>query len=650
MRWRRLARFVRVHPIPVLVVSLLLLVPPAAATTKTRLSYNELRALPVSADSVRGYEALAGHFDQGEIAPVVVVVRGRSSLWTDAGFRAINDLTVALSKIPGVSVVRSLTQPTGGMFTAEDLAEAGLGDLLAFPDRLQEGADGAGEIIGGLTLIRDGLREMGDRLPELRRGLAAGADGTVAMRGGIRQMRDGVRRMRDGLDEAAEALDQAGAGNDLADLAAGAATDSKTAFDDLYHDALPTSQADPAVQDAIIRTGRAYAQLTGRDPIDPSKPASDPSNPGRDDDIKRLYDAGGVEGSLRRIASGLREAVDGLRRIDAGLVQIDDGLAELGPGLRRASAGVADAVAGIEQMVGGLDRIIPGLQRLRAGLAEGAARFRSAGFGNIETAGNLGLTPALVDSVPGLAEQLGFFVDDDRRTTRLFVTLENEPYHPDSLDAVTEIERTGPQSLNDTPLEGLPVLVGGAASFFDDIRVLSKADMPIIIAAVLLGILFVLILLLRSIIAPLYLIATVVLSLLATLGLTTLVFQGLLGHPGVSWWLPPFLFVMLVALGADYNIFLMSRIREESKRRTTADATAVGLAATGHVITSAGLILAGTFAALMLAPLRSMQQFGFAVSVGVLLDTFVVRSLMVPSIAILLGRHNWWPSRRAWAK
>jgi RND superfamily putative drug exporter len=399
-----------------------------------------------------------------------------------------------------------------------------------------------------------------------------------------------------------------------------------------------------------MRTGRAYASLTGRDPLNPSQPAHDPADPSKDDDIKRLFDAGGVEGALRRIAGGLREAIGGLNAMDAGLHQIDSGLARLGPGLQDAAIGIAEAIEGITRMVGGLDQIVPGLERLRAGLAEGATRVRAAGFGDAANAGNLGLTPGLVDAIPGLAGRLSFFVNSDRSLSRVFVTLQREPYHPQSLAAVEEVLRAGRQALNGTPLQGRPVLVAGSAAFFNDVAKLSRADLPIIIIAVLLGIFVVLALLLRSIIAPAYLILTVVLSMLATIGLTTLVFQGLLGHPGVAWWLPPFLFVMLVALGADYNIFLMSRIKEEARSRTTVDATAEGLAATGHVITSAGLILAGTFAALMLAPLRSLQQFGFAVSIGILLDTFVVRSLMVPALATLLGRHNWWPSRRAWAK
>jgi RND superfamily putative drug exporter len=359
--------------------------------------------------------------------------------------------------------------------------------------------------------------------------------------------------------------------------------------------------------------------------------------------------AGGLEGLLRTISDGLRQSVDGLVKIDDGLEQLDGGLGQLGPGLQEGAAGVRGTVDGAARMIDGLDQIVPGLQRLRAGLAEGAARVASAGIGDIISAGNLGLTPQLVDAIPGLKEQLAFFISKDQKRTRLFVTLEKEPYASESLDAVTLMREQGRFALNDTPLEGAAVLITGSAAFFDDIRTLSSADFKTIIIAVLIGIFVVLALLLRSIVAPTYLILTVLLSLLATIGLTTLVFQIAFGQPGVAWWLPPFVFVMLVALGADYNIFLMSRIREEARSHTTADATARGLALTGHVITSAGLILAGTFAALLGAPLRSLQQFGFAVTIGILLDTFVVRSLLVPSIAVILGRHNWWPSRRAHA-
>ena len=626
MRWARIARLVRDQPVRVFVVSFLLLAAPAFATTKAKVTYNVLSELPPDSDSIRGYDRLAGHFERGQVSPVFVVLRHESSLWTPEAFRAINDVTIAIGKVPGVAIVRSLTQPTGGVFSEEQLEAAGVSELLEFPDRLQEGADGVGLVIGGLEQIRAGLVRMRDELPRLADGLEEGAAGVTRLRDGVRQMRAGITRLESGLREAADGLSKPGAENDLADQAAGAAA--------ALRGALPTSRLDPNVIEA-------YGRLTG-ERFNGDYARQDP-------ETKEYADAGGLEGLLRTISDGLTKAIDGLSQLDDGLVQMDAGLAQLGPGLQDGATAVDATVDGARRMIEGFDQILPGLAQLRAGLAEGAARVRSSGIGDILTAGNLGLTPALVESIPGLRKQLSFFITQDERQTRLLVTLDREPYAAESLDAVTIMREQGRFALNETPLEGAELLATGSAAFFDDIRQLSSADLKTIIVAVLVGIFIVLAILLRSIVAPAYLILTVLLSLLATLGLTTFVFQIIAGQPGVSWWLPPFLFVMLVALGADYNIFLMSRIREEARVHTTADATARGLALTGHVITSAGLILAGTFGALMLAPLRSLQQYGFAVTVGILLDTFVVRSLLVPSIAVILGRHNWWPSRRAHA-
>ena len=152
-------------------------------------------------------------------------------------------------------------------------------------------------------------------------------------------------------------------------------------------------------------------------------------------------------------------------------------------------------------------------------------------------------------------------------------------------------------------------------------------------------------LLLRSLIAPLYLMATIAFTYFATLGLAAVVFVVLVGHPGLGPAVPFFLFVFLNALSVDYNIYLMSRVREEARAAPLEEATRYALARTGPVITSAGIILAGTFSALMTLPLQDLLQLGFAVAVGVLIDTFITRTLIVPSAVALIGRWNWWPSR-----
>lgn len=188
-------------------------------------------------------------------------------------------------------------------------------------------------------------------------------------------------------------------------------------------------------------------------------------------------------------------------------------------------------------------------------------------------------------------------------------------------------------------------VVGGFTAINVDTADAAVRDRNVIIPVVLLVIAVILALLLRALVAPILLIATVVLSFLATLGLCALIFRYALGFPGVDQAFPLFAFVFLVALGIDYNIFLMSRIREESVRRGTRAGVLAGLAVTGGVITSAGIVLAATFSALAVLPLVVLIELGVAVAVGVLLDTIVVRSLLVPALAYDIGPRVWWPSR-----
>jgi putative drug exporter of the RND superfamily len=154
-------------------------------------------------------------------------------------------------------------------------------------------------------------------------------------------------------------------------------------------------------------------------------------------------------------------------------------------------------------------------------------------------------------------------------------------------------------------------------------------------------------LLLRAVVAPLMLIATVVLSFASALGVSALFFNNVFNFGGADTSFPLFVFVFLVALGIDYNIFLMTRVREEARRHGTRRGALTGLAATGGVITSAGAVLAGTFAVLGTLPVTFLTELGFAVAFGVLLDTIVVRSVLVTALNLDLGRRLWWPSRLA---
>ncbi|WP_112136953.1 MMPL family transporter [Glycomyces dulcitolivorans] len=215
---------------------------------------------------------------------------------------------------------------------------------------------------------------------------------------------------------------------------------------------------------------------------------------------------------------------------------------------------------------------------------------------------------------------------------------------PDSDAAMATVERLR-ESVH--AVEGADALVGGPTAIQLDTLETSERDRTVIIPIVLAVILLVLMLLLRSIVAPLLLTATVVLSFGATMGVSALVFNHLFGFPGADPTVVLFGFVFLVALGIDYNIFLMTRVREESARLGTKAGTLRGLVATGGVITSAGVVLAATFSALAVLPILFLAQIAFVVAFGVLLDTVVVRSLLVPALTVDVGRAVWWPSRLA---
>ncbi len=217
-------------------------------------------------------------------------------------------------------------------------------------------------------------------------------------------------------------------------------------------------------------------------------------------------------------------------------------------------------------------------------------------------------------------------------------TLTDEPDSQAAFDTVEQVR----DAVHAVP--EADALVGGASALTLDVQRASWEDNTLIIPIILLAVALILGLLLRAIAAPIILVATVVLSFGAALGASALIFKYVFGFAGADTSLPLFVFVFLVALGIDYNIFLMTRVREESLRVGTRRGALIGLAATGAVITSAGLVLAGTFLVLGTLPLVAFAEIGFAVAFGVLLDTIVVRSVLVTALNLDIGRRMWWPS------
>jgi putative drug exporter of the RND superfamily len=254
----------------------------------------------------------------------------------------------------------------------------------------------------------------------------------------------------------------------------------------------------------------------------------------------------------------------------------------------------------------------------------------------VKNPADVAATRRAVDAVDGVASVSGP-VNEGPPGTLLQGTLEIEPYSTEAFDLVEPMREAAHGVAAST-------LIGGPTAIEFDVRDAAGRDSLVIPPIVLVVILLILIALLRAVTAPLILVGTVILSFLAALGVGYFVFDVIFGYPGSDPSLPLFAFVFLVALGVDYNIFLISRAREETVSHGSRQGILRALAVTGAVITSAGIVLAGTFSVLAVLPLTFLTELGFVVAFGVLLDTFLVRSILVPAIALTVGDDFWWPS------
>jgi putative drug exporter of the RND superfamily len=244
-----------------------------------------------------------------------------------------------------------------------------------------------------------------------------------------------------------------------------------------------------------------------------------------------------------------------------------------------------------------------------------------------------------VEGAPGVESVSGPVAEGDRGVL-VQATLEPPPYSTEAFDLVEPIREAAQAAAPDT-------LVGGATAVEFDVREAAAWDSAVIPPIVLVVVLVILVILLRSVLAPVLLVATVILSFVAALGVGYFAFDVLFDFPGSDPSLPLFAFVFLVALGVDYNIFLVARAREETLKHGTKEGVLRALAVTGGVITSAGIVLAGTFSVLAVLPLVFLTEIGFVVAFGVLLDTFLVRSVLVPALFLDIGKKVWWPSALA---
>lgn len=624
-RWTAVGSMVARRPLPIAVASFLLLAVLASFWPQLHASYDTRALVPASVESSKGYDALDQHFPKSEVSPDYVVVSDGHDVSQPAGLAVIEQAAATIARLPGIESVRGITRPAGSPIPQAELSTqlAHVGTRLGSTGSQLTGsgsgvsrlANGASRLAGGSQQLSAGAHRATDAVDVFLAGLAKERAGVGRASGGTADAQQGASALSDSAHQLASAMRSAH------DQTATAVRGLGAIYTALSHDSLCT--ADPIC--ATSRTGLHRIWVGERDKLLPGLAQAAGA-------AERIGDGDGrLAGGLSRLEQGLQRAAHGVAQLAAGERTFQRKLRSLAGGAAALAHGADRLPPGVHDLTRAAGRLARGLKQASAYLESTASSTRAAGISAFY------LPPGALDN-PKLADARAYYLSPDGKTTRLMVYSDDGKSHIDD-------ERQAMQlALRGTPMRDASVEVTGPTAVSDDIHHLADSDLKIVALVTLSAVLLILMLLLRSIVAPLYLLASVLLSYGAAMGLSALFWQDLLGKP-IDFTMPLLAFVILVSVGADYNILLMSRVREESATATR-QGVARAVAATGGVITSAGLVFAGTFIAMTSSPVLGLVETGTGVAAGLLLDTFVVRSLLVPSVAALLGRANWWPGGR----
>ena len=352
-----------------------------------------------------------------------------------------------------------------------------------------------------------------------------------------------------------------------------------------------------------------------------------------------------LRAGLRDLTAGLDQASDGADRLAAGQRTFADRLGELEDGTDELAASTGTLSDGTGQVASGTGELVGSVDELEDGLTTAARFLRNrAEVADTPAMGGFYLPPAQLRH-ERLAAASSLFLSQDGRTARFAVLGDTDAFGPEAATRSAEVHDAVERGLSGTRLEDTEVMSAGIAAVNADLTRAEDRDFTMIAIVAMVTVFVILLVLLRSVVAAAVLLATVVLSYASAVGLGVLVWQIGLDEP-LEWSVPSLAFILLVAVGADYNLLLAKRMHEEAP-----DGAREGIAraavATGGVITAAGIIFAASMFALMAASVTTLVQVGFVIGVGLLIDTFVVRTLLVPSIASVLGRRLWWPQQVA---
>ncbi|GAC67872.1 MMPL family transporter [Gordonia soli] len=643
--WRGVANAAVKRPVRTLAGSLVLLVILALIVPTIVIAYDERSTIGDDTDSNRGYQLAAQSFGANELLPITMLVRSDADLRTSAGFASLERISAAVAGVDGVESVRGVTRPMGRPLTEAAVGyQAGVvGDRLdAAVVQLARSDPQVRQLGSGMTKVVDGSRQLRDGTDRLATGTRAARNGSQRLVDGSEQLSTGLTRLSDGADQLAEGSRQVGRGAALLKRRADDATAPLLPATDAVRSLRGLVDADPqCATNPMCSAARTLLVAVERSPVGDVEQLRSGVDQLAEGNARLQSGLTTLTTEMNRAVEGARQLRNGQVALNSGLVTLDDGAVAARTGARRLADGVGPLAGGVTQLTSGVTDMQRGLRQAADYLGELRDNAGSP------TEGGGFYLPASALASPRLAPAISLFIAPDGKSARMQIVTTGDAFSEKADQQAQQIRTVAQQAADDSGLPAARTALTGPSIMYFELGDFAFRDLLLIALTASILIVVILAFMLRSIVIPAYILASVILSYLAAIGVSVLLWQHLL-HIPLHWAVPSMSFIALAAVGADYNLLLMSRVREEARDHPgggTRAAVIRAVTGTGGVITVAAVIFAITMMALLISSVTNVGQIGFTIAVGLLIDAMIVRTLTIPSLAALLGRWNWWPSR-----
>ncbi|WP_214481814.1 MMPL family transporter [Bacillus sp. SM2101] len=687
--WDKAGQFTFKRPI-IALVTVLVIVTPFLIFYENKLSFNNLDELGDDFNSVKAFQIISDSFGPGESLPTTIVIKNDEPMGDLESISIIEKISREVASVNGVASVRSITRPIGKpleeLFVQNQLAElnGGLAEgndgiqliseglqeastlMSQNTPKLSEATDGISDLINGTNELKSGVAGLAEGLKSIEQGMWDSSYGASQLKGGLMELQHNAQilansqsELLNGYNEIANGLTSFSAGYEeievnLENLQLALANVSSQ-FSDIT-EKYPDLAEDPQFIAITSTINEVYGGLTelgtGLQQLNIEfinvVESVELANIGFDEAIKgqeALADGfAGFIDNIGQLASGLSGLAAGQESIIVSLPGVSSGIEQIVVGQQELRDGFQDLGGQITQLTDGLDQSVTGLNEVYTGL-ETATDY----LAELSAAPDEALTgwylPNDVLEDNDFSRVFETYMSADQKTVTIDVIFNEHPYSEAALSQIEYIEEAIYRGINGSKLENATFGIGGETGINADLKKMSSEDFLRTVCIMIIGIFIMLTILLRSLIMPIYIILSLILTYFTSVAFAEILFVDILGYAGVSWAVPFFAFVMLVALGVDYSIFLMDRFNE-NKSLSVKEAMQYAMKNMGTVIISAALILGGTFAAMIPSGVLSLIQIATILLVGLLLYACVVLPLFIPVMVNTFGTANWWPFKK----